>query len=308
MHGSTSPKARHALRSLLVPLDLTAASDRVVDRVSLLATADGARVTLLHVVPDSLTPGERRKAVRDAEATLSEEVRHLRKRLEKKLELVPVVRVGSSAKEIAAAAAAVHADLIVMGRGGGRALRDTFLGSTAERVVRLARRPVLVVRLPARGAYRRPALALALDEAAREVVRLLLLVLPPPRPRVDVVHAVDVPFRGLVYPSLSAGELARQKDELQYDAARKLVKLLAKAVASASVRPEDAPVFSTRVVHGTPRSVVEKAASASATDLLVLGTRGHRGAAYLFLGTVAGDVLRAARCDVLVVPPAAAKK
>ena len=48
--------------------------------------------------------------------------------------------------------------------------------------------------------------------------------------------------------------------------------------------------------------MVEKATEQAEKDLLVLGTRGHSGAAYVFLGTVAGDLLRAARCDVLVVP------
>ena len=40
------------------------------------------------------------------------------------------------------------------------------------------------------------------------------------------------------------------------------------------------------------------------TDLLVLGTHGYSGAAYVLLGTVAGELRRVARCDVLVVPPA----
>ena len=54
----------------------------------------------------------------------------------------------------------------------------------------------------------------------------------------------------------------------------------------------------------SPREIVEKVTERAETDLLVLGTRGRSGAAYVLLGTVAGDLLRAARCDVLVVPPA----
>ncbi len=44
------------------------------------------------------------------------------------------------------------------------------------------------------------------------------------------------------------------------------------------------------------------------TDLLVLGTRGRSGAAYVFLGSIAGDLLRAAKCDVLIVPPTRDRK
>lgn len=299
--GASAPGGFH---SLLIPVDLTPGSDRVLGRVSLLPLADDARVTLLHVVPASLPLREQRRAERDASKALADEARHLRKQVHKKASVEPSVKVGTAAKEIAGCATAVKAELIVMGRGGGRALRDAFLGSTAERVVRQAQLPVLVVRLAPRTAYSRPALALDLDQAAHEVVRLMLLVLPPPRPRVEVIHAFDDPYQGFIYPSLSEDEAEERKDELRASATHELAKLLVAARAKANVRPEDWPSWRTHVRCGSPRSVVEKAMKQAETDLLVLGTHGYSGAAYVFLGTVAGDLLRAAKCDVLVVPPA----
>ena len=56
------------------------------------------------------------------------------------------------------------------------------------------------------------------------------------------------------------------------------------------------------------REEAKKAVEKADTDLLVLGTRGFTGVAHLFLGTVAGDVLRDVACDVLVVPPRAPRK
>jgi hypothetical protein len=53
------------------------------------------------------------------------------------------LRLGAAAKEIAACATQMDAELIVMGRDGGRVLRDVFVGSTAERVIRHAQRPGL---------------------------------------------------------------------------------------------------------------------------------------------------------------------
>jgi nucleotide-binding universal stress UspA family protein len=49
--------------------------------------------------------------------------------------------------------------------------------------------------------------------------------------------------------------------------------------------------------------VISKAVKKADTDLLVLGTHGYSGVAHMFLGSVAGDVLRDVTCDVLVVPP-----
>ena len=291
-------------RTLLVPIDLTPISDRILGRLSLLPLADDAEVMLLHVVPGSLTPRQRRDAEHDAHKVLASEALHLRKSLAKNVRIHPVVKLGSAAEEIGACATELKAELIVMGRGGSRALRDVFLGSTAERVIRQARLPVLVVRLPPRATHKRPALALDLDQAAHEIVRLLLRVLPPPRPRVALIHAYDIPYRSVMYPSLSDDDAERTDEEFRLAAHEDLAGLLAKALGKVNVRPEDMPSWKTHVWHGSPLVVVRKVMKRAETDLLVLGTRGYSGAAYAFLGTVAGELLRQAKCDVLVVPPA----
>lgn len=306
--GDAARRSPARVSSLLVPIDLTPNSDRVLGRLLLLPLADDARVTILHVVPDSLRASELRDAERDASKALAGEVRHLQKSLPKSVCIQPLVKVGVAVTEISACAQKVKAELIVMGRGGGRVLREAFLGSTAERVVRQARLPVLVVRLAPRHAYGRPAVALDFDRAAHEVVRLLLLVLPPPRPRVSVIHAYDFPYGGLVYPSLAEEEADGEKSELQLEATEKLTRLLAAALAKAKVPPEDAPRWKTHVRYGSPHVVVEKVMRRSETDLLLLGTRGFSRAAYIFLGTIAGDLLREAKCDVLLVPPAGARR
>lgn len=295
-----------ALHALVVPVDLKPGSGRVLSRLSLLPLADDARIALLHVVPGNMPLREQRRAAKDANRALADEARLLRKQVHRKACIEPLVKMGTAAKEIALCATEVRAELIVMGRGGGRVLRDAFLGSTAERVVRQARLPVLVVRLAPRATYRRPALALDLDQAAHEVVRLALLLLPPPRPRIEVIHAFDDPYPRFVYPSLSEDEAEMRIGELRANAADALAKLLAAGLVKAKVQPEDRPSWKTHVQYGSPRIVVERAIEKAGTDLLVLGTHGYSGAAHVFLGTVAGDLLRAARCDVLVVPPAPA--
>lgn len=290
--------------SVLVPVDLTPSSDRLLGRLSLLPLDEQARVILLHVVPGSLRPADRRDAERDAEHALVSEARHLRKSLPGTVRVETVVKVGAAAQVIAACAKKERADLIVMGRGGRNALRDAFIGSSAERVIRHARVPVLVVRRPARAAYRRPALALDLDEVAREVIGLALTMLPPPRPHVEIIHSYDIPYGGLIYPSLVETGATAAKRVMQRRRARELERLLAEALAAAHVTPEDAPSWNVHVRYGSPQSAVEKVTGAARTDLLVLGTHGYSGAAYAFLGTVAGGLLRAAKCDVLIVPPA----
>lgn len=289
-----------ALRSILVPVDLSPASDRVLGRVALLPLDPTARIRLLHVVPGSLPARARRRAEHDAERTLADEATTLAKALPRSVTIATRVDAGAPAAQIAAQADAVGADLVVMGRGPGGVLRDAFLGSTAERSIRRSRRPVLVVRLRPRGPYRRPAAALDVDEAARDVLQSLRRVLAPARPRLTVLHAYAVPYQGLVYPSLSDEDAGEYREHYHEKAARNLGRLLRAALDGeepAALR------WDMRLRDGDPRIVVPKLVRKTEADLLALGTRGHTGIAQAFLGSVAGDLLRAAPCDVLVVPP-----
>jgi nucleotide-binding universal stress UspA family protein len=291
------------LRSLLICVDLSPASDRVVARAALLPLAKGARLTLMHVVPKLLTSSAKKRAESDARAALEALAEKLAALTPEGVVIRHVVKSGTPAAEVAKQATTAKAELIVMGRGGGRAIRDVFLGSTAERVIRTGQLPVLVVRLPAQTPYARPALAMALDEAADQALDMLLRVIPPPRPSVTLIHAFEVPFQATVYPSLSTEEADEYRAKHQQKARREIGKRLDGALVRAGVTAKDAPKWRIQVRLGSARVVVEKIVEQAQTDLLVLGTHGHAGIAHAFLGSVAGDVLREVTCDALVVPP-----
>ncbi|HEX6243286.1 MAG TPA: universal stress protein [Polyangiales bacterium] len=302
--GTSAP-----LRSLLVPIDLTPRSDRVLGRIAQLPLAHDARVTLLHVIPRQPHAEDQRAAERHARRALAHETRHLAESLGRGIRLESLVTsAGSAPGEIAARARAAQADLIVMGRDGGSALRDTFLGSTAERVIRGSKLPVLVVRLAPRAAYRRPALALDLEQDAHAVLALMFRVMGPPRPTVQVIHAFDAPYHGLVYPSVPDSLAEERLHRLQLEASHRLSALLAASLGRLKVAPEHVPFWSHHVRFGPPRAVIRDAVQRADTDLLVLGTHGYSGVAHIVLGTVAGDVLRDVASDVLIVPPAAQKE
>jgi nucleotide-binding universal stress UspA family protein len=295
-------RATERFRSLLVPVDFTPISDRVLGRVALLPLADGARLTLLHIVPDDLPVRAQGRAERDARKMLTDEARHLAKSLPESARIDPMVKVGAAAAEIAACASSVKAELIVMGRGSSRVIRDAFLGSTAERVIRRGQLPVLAVRLAPRAAYSRPAVALSLDQAAPDVLALMLRLIPPPRPRVAVIHAVETPYQSIIYPSLSEEDAEEWRGEIEEEATRRIAELTAAALARANVWPGDAPHWKPHIQCDSARLVIRRAVKKADTDLLVLGTHTFSNVARVVLGTVAGDVLREVACDVLVVP------
>jgi nucleotide-binding universal stress UspA family protein len=289
--------------SLLVPLDLSSVSDRVVGRVALLPLARRTRLTLLHVVPRTLSRRAQQRAQRDALAALAQERRNLVEALPRGVTVERMVTVGTPATQIITRARAARAELVVMGRGGGRGLRDLVLGSTAERVIRRAQLPVLAVRRSAHHPYQHPALALDLDQGPEEAVRLLLRLVALPRPDITVIHAYEVPYRGLIYPSLSHEDAEEHRERHREKAIGELTRQLESARIRAKLPVHEAWWWRILVRSGDPRRVIETTVTRERTDVLALPTRGYRGIAHAFLGTVAGDVLRQVACDVLVVPP-----
>lgn len=291
------------LRSILVPLDFTPQSDRVLARVAQLSLAYDTRVTLLHVIPGHLALRATQKAMQEAGTSLAREAWHLRRHVRPKVRIESRVRVGTAAVQIAGEAAAIDADLIVMGRGGGHPLRDAVLGSTAERVIRRAARPVLAVRQSVRGPYHHPAFALALDAVAPRAVSVGLQVVSRPAPWVDVIHAFEIPFQGPVYPGLPRDEARALRQSSELSTRQALQTVLDAATADAGIESADRPKWIWHLRMAAPRKLVEEVTAFADSDLLVVGTRARSGAAFVVLGSVAGELLRAARCDVLVVPP-----
>jgi nucleotide-binding universal stress UspA family protein len=274
----------------------------------LLPLADDARVTVLHVVPKGLTFREQRNAERDAGRMLADEVRHHIEALPDGVTIEPLVQVGSTAKSISSSALTLKSELIVMGRRSKRSLRDDVLGSTAERVIRQAKVPALVVRLTPRSPYRRPAIALAFDQAAHAAIGMMLRMLPRPHPTVNVIHAFGAPYGTFFYPSLSDEATEERMLELELRATERITSLLRKSLAKANDSGANMSAWKPHIRFGSARNVIERTVRKLGSDLLVLGTHGRTGAAYLFLGTVAGDVLRQSKCDVLVVPPTRASR
>lgn len=137
--------------TILVPTDFSYAADRALAYAVQLARRQHARIALLHVIASAVIPDVFLTSIRmdlPQIAELSEE--HLA-RLARRMGIRPKhqrVRTGRAAEEILGFAEEIEADLIVIGSRGHGAFERMLIGTTAERVVRQARCPVLVVPLP----------------------------------------------------------------------------------------------------------------------------------------------------------------
>jgi len=138
------------LNEILVPLDLSAMSDKALQYAVSFAAQYGARLTLLHVIE----PATIATALGPAPAPPPEDIPAVQEKLQEIRESrIPrsvavdfAFRWDSPADGILSAAAELEPDIIVLATHGRTGLERMFLGSTAEKVVRTASCPVLVVR------------------------------------------------------------------------------------------------------------------------------------------------------------------
>jgi nucleotide-binding universal stress UspA family protein len=107
----------------------------------------------------------------------------------------------------------------------------------------------------------------------------------------------------MFYASLPSDQREQEDLRQRQAAATQIAQVVARALRAQKRQPDDVPDFDTYVRYGDPRGVIKAAVKNLDIDLLLLGTHAYAGVAHFFLGTVAGDVLRDVRCDVLVVPP-----
>lgn len=135
-------------RSVVCATDLSEPGNRAVAAAASLASAAGAPLTVVHTIewpfgvesgPDPLTTLRQ-----NLEAEAREQIAALLPAEQPGAEIV--VTTGRPQADIISRARASRADLLVLGASGRGAVGAGLLGSTADRVIRSAECPVLIVR------------------------------------------------------------------------------------------------------------------------------------------------------------------
>ncbi len=134
-------------KKIVVPIDFSEESFAAIDQ-ALQMVDEPTHVNLVHVLVD-LPPNE--PGIVWSVVDKETRIRHARKafaerRSENHKALELQVLVGDPGEEIAEFAQDIGADLIVMPSHGRTGLKRILIGSVAERVIRLAHCPVLVLR------------------------------------------------------------------------------------------------------------------------------------------------------------------
>jgi len=286
---------------LLVATDLSDPARHAAVRAAMIARETGASLDLVHVVSLGLLEKLRRLVAeipvgleqRILDAT-QEEMRELAAALLRQYGVSSGVHVvsGPLLSELATQTDQSSADLVVLGARGASVMRHLLLGSTAERMIRRASCPMLVVKQVPRERYR--TLLVPVDFSPCSLRALSNARALAPAAAILLLHAFAVPFEGkLVLAGVDDDTIQRYRMAAEQEALQKLRELCGEAgLSPAEVR--------LMVLRGDPLQHIIQQEQERNCDLIVMGKHGESLVEDLLLGSVTKHVLTESRGDVLV--------
>ena len=296
------------IRRILCPVDFSEASRHAVECAAAIARWYGASISALHVcsppflpVPTLPPPAER---VSEAElARVREEAAaHLTSAGASAADIL--VEVGSPAAHIVSRAAALPADLIVMGTHGASGFEHLVLGSVTEKVLRRVGCPVVTVPPRAHGTgalpFRQRLCAVDLSDSSLAALTLACSLARESKSALTVLHVIEWPWEEPPPPSfaeLPAEQGAALADYRRYveTSAVDRLQTLTRDVDTGACQP------ASRVVHGKAHIEILRLAGEIGADLIVMGVRSRNVTDLALFGSTANQVVRRATCAVLTL-------
>lgn len=287
--------------TILAVTDFSDGSRLALDRAARLAHARGADLHIAHaallptVIPAWGDPGggawiDANAIVDAAYEALEGEASRLEEAFGDRPK--PHVTTGAVHHGLTALAGELGADLLVVGARGRGFKLGRMLGSTAERLLRSAHQPVLVVRQPGSDSYRRAVIATDFSGPALAAAQALGRVSPDAERLLLHVHED-------IYEHLATYSGAPEADRERHS--RHAASRASTALHDELQRLEAMGLAATGVVRdGVATQVIPDYIAECGADLLVMGAHGRGGLERLMLGSVSGWLLGQVGCDVLV--------
>lgn len=268
--------------------DLTGRSDRAWDRAVRLAAERDADLTVLSVVERGLPPRMAARRIAEAREDIEAKMSALGEAERRRVSVDVVEDEPFSA--IVGRANQSSADVIILGVHAKLGFVELFTGTTTERVMRYADRPVLLVCREATAPYARVVAAVDLTENAAQALSAAHALAP--HAEISVVHAWEIP--AMMYPGK-----APPRDMLEAEMKRRRALLEAhirKCLPAAPVGPR----VTIELIEGAGAAAIRSAVERLKPDLLAVGAHGRSGLPGAILGSTTRELLADAPCDMLV--------
>ena len=212
------------------------------------------------------------------------------------------IATGIPSEEVLAVARTKDTDLIVVGTRGKTGLEHVLLGSTAERIIRMAPCPVLTVpmdkqRTDGRSSTEKPSttpkrmlVPVDFSDCSLDALEYGALIAQRSNASLKLLHVLEPVSYGLDFTLPHMAERESSKT-----AVTKRLSDLVSALTSGGLASDFL------MSGGLPTDSILDAARAQSVDVIVMGTHGRRGLSHALFGSVAESVLRRSSCPVLTV-------
>jgi nucleotide-binding universal stress UspA family protein len=278
---------------ILCPIDLSDTSLRALSQACALSRWYDAPLTALLVEAPSLADASPREVWRG-------QMQAFAKRVASDTEIDYEVEESAHVPDaIVGRARALPAELIVMGSRGRSGLKGALLGSVAERVLRAAPCPVMVVpphdTVPTSTAsFKHLVCPVDFSESSVQALTWALSLAEEADARLSLLHVQEVPPELLARALDSGANLDEVHAASRADALARLRSLV----------PEGATRYcsiDTAATSGAAGREILKFAEDHHADLIVMGARGHNAIDRFFFGSKTQEVVRRATCPVFTV-------
>ena len=202
------------------------------------------------------------------------------------------LRNGPTTREMTNCATAIGARLQVIGGHGAGKLRDLATGSTAERLLRQATRPTLVVDHSVGDLYQKVLLPVDFSDWSEETLRVVHKLLPDAE--IVLLHAVSLSYEPQLRHAGVTGEEIDYYREQEHKAAQAQLAMLCADFDDPNHK------ISLRTVKGDVASGILAVAEDEKVVLVAVGKHGRGMIEEWLLGSVTQHILASAPCDVLV--------
>lgn len=276
-------------RHFLLATDLTARSLVALRRAARLVAETDGDLTVLAVMERGLPERISARRMAEAREEIAANVAALAPPVKERVTLQVIE--GEPFSAILGEANRVFADVIVLGLHAKVGFAELLTGTTTERVVRFADRPVLVVAGEASGPYARVVAALDRGENAAQALAAAAALAP----KADL-YAVQAWRR---IPAATAGTSpspdATAAEEQRLRAALK--EHVARCLDGQQPRPSPPTL---ELVEGAAMDAIRSAVERLRPDLLALGANSRSVRAEDIVGTTTREFLVQAPCDILI--------
>ena len=284
------------MRSILLATDLSGETDRAFERAIKLALALTATLHIIHVCPPPSLASEENVANSQNQGVKDKLNSYLtsNKELASVEHTISVKESREPFAEIIKLADEVNAELIVMGMHGKSKLRDRFVGTTIEKVIRKGNQPVLMVKDKPLGGYKN--LLVGTDFSAGSSQALHLARKLAPKGNLNLIHFYYI-------PDTDIGDKISQYagDVIETSEKAKLEAFVNDCSADLKKMVSEQSDFHYRLAQGEAYSGLLREAAEVNAELVAIGAHSRPNLMPYKLGGIAHDILTNPPCDVLVV-------